>query len=173
VTQTLKSILFGSAILAAGENVTGEEDSHASSPDLAAAISSGLPKYVPKKGEPSGPKDKDSHVLPKAGAADPTISVLPTMTVTETRLPTDERILTYEGKAEKVVAAYMGDSDGLDRGVLNRFTLRQLWQKIPLLGRLPFVGTPGSMTNEERAYDRAGANDKLGRPVPSPNEPPN
>ena len=171
MTRIFKSLLFGSAILAAGDIIAGEDDSRASSAELSAAISAGLPKFAPKEGETTKAPEKGSPVLSRTVTSDPTISVLPPMTVTESKLPADDQFLTYEGKASKVMAAYMGDSDGLDRGFLNRFTLRQLWKKIPILGRLPFVGTPGSMTNEQRAFDRAGANDRLGRPVPSPNEP--
>jgi hypothetical protein len=171
VTQYLKILLLGSAILAARETVVAEDETHTTSARISEEISAGLPKFVPKKDQAPAP-DTPANPAAKPVAADPTISVLPTVTVRETRLPSADRVLTYEGKAEKVVAAYMGDSDGLDRGVLNRYTLKQLWQKIPFLGGLPFVGTPVRMTNAERAYDRSGANDKLGRPVPSPNEPP-
>ena len=170
MTRSLKFILFGSAILAAGETVAAEEDTRASSARISAEISAGLPKFAPKKEDAPAP-EKAANPAAKQLPADPTISVLPTMTVREDRLPSADRVLTYAGKAEKVMAAYMGGSDGLDRGVLNRYTLKQLWQKIPFLGGLPFVGTPSSMTNAQRAYDRSGANDILGRPVPSPNEP--
>jgi hypothetical protein len=171
VTQNLKIILLGSAIMAARGTVAAEEETHATSARISEEISAGLPKFLQKKVDAAA-SEKPANPAAKQAAPDPTISVLPTVTVRETRLPSADRVLTYEGKAEKVVAAYMGDSDGLDRGVLNRYTLKQLWQKIPFLGALPFVGTPFRMTNAERAYDRSGANDKLGRPVPSPNEPP-
>jgi hypothetical protein len=167
MTRTLKFILFGSAIVAAGEAEGANDDSVSSSPRLSAEIAAGLPKFVPKKPESTGKAGAENPVA-RQEAADPDISTLPAVTVTETKLPTDERILTFKGKAKKVMDLYMGDSDGLDRGVLNRFTLPQLWRKIPFLGKLPFVGTPGSMSNEDRAYDRAGANDPLGRPVPPP-----
>jgi hypothetical protein len=171
VTQALKFILFGSALVAAGDFASADEDSHASSARLSAEIAAGLPKYVPKGNEPA-PAARPAPPQERQAAADPSVSVLPAVTVTEARLPTPEGILTKEARAQKFVAAYMGDSDGLDRGFLNRFTLQQLWKMIPILGRLPFVGTPGHMTNEQRAFDRAGANDPLGRPVQSPNEPP-
>jgi hypothetical protein len=46
--------------------------------------------------------------------------------------------------------------------VLNRFTLPQLWRKIPVLGVLPFVGTRKQISNEDRAmlsYERAKLED--------------
>jgi hypothetical protein len=69
--------------------------------------------------------------------------------------------MTYAGWTQPLVDKYMGPSDGIDRGILNRFTLAQLWAKIPIIGRLPFVGTPVHVTQAERALDDAGANNPL------------
>jgi hypothetical protein len=167
MARTLSFILLGSAIATAGGTVEADDDTHVSSPELSAKISAGLPKFIQKTAEGTVAARAATPAAKQAGT-DPSISILPTVTVTETRAAPDERILTNSAKAAKVVNAYMGDSDGLDRAVLNRFTLQQLWKKIPILGRLPFVGTPAAMTNEERAFDRAGYNDPLGRPHPPP-----
>jgi len=65
------------------------------------------------------------------------------------RLLTEDEVLTDKGMAELAMNRYLGPADGIDRGLLNVFTLPGLWKKIPVLGRIP-CPLPG-MTNETRA----------------------
>jgi hypothetical protein len=131
--------------------------------DISAAIAAGLPGYKPS------PKATDIAVAgqkpdqPTAG-----ITSMSEFIVRDTKIPSEDQVLTYEAKAEIAMNKYLGPSDGLDRGVLNRYTLSQLWQKIPLIGGLPFVGTPVHMSNEARGFDAGGANDTIPYPHPPP-----
>jgi hypothetical protein len=104
----------------------------------------------------------------RASPATPGTELMPAFVVRDDKLPDEEQILTYKGRAKIAMDKYLGPSDGLDRGVLNSFTLVQLWKKIPILGGLPFAGTPAFMTNEERAFDAGGANDTIPYPHPPP-----
>ncbi|HEY1764640.1 MAG TPA: hypothetical protein VGF85_06930, partial [Opitutaceae bacterium] len=95
---------------------------------------------------------------------------LPAFIVRDPKVPTEDQILTPMGKAKIEMDKYLGPSDSIDRGVLNHYTLTQLWMKIPILRALPieFVGTPVRMSNEDRAYDAGGANDTIPYPHPPP-----
>jgi hypothetical protein len=130
-------------------------------------ITAGLPRFTASSNASNvvaGGTNNDG----KAFAATPGTELLPALIVRDAKVPSPEQILTYEGRAKIAMDEYLGD--GLDRGVLNRFTLKQLWMKIPILRSLPieFVGTPARMSNEERAFDAAGANDNLPYPHPPP-----
>ena len=94
------------------------------------------------------------------GAADATPAFtavrLPDLVVNGLKdLPADDQVLTRKGEETAAMDEFLGAPHGLDRGVLNRFTLPQLWRKIPVLGVLPFVGTPLQISNEDRAMQMA------------------
>jgi hypothetical protein len=155
-----KMAMCGAAILTAAFVVASDDDLHAASPYILSAISAGLPKYVPAKAasEPAaGPADGAARPMGTPAG----VLALPAFTVTESKLPRTEKITTYKGMTSVLVNKYLGPRDGIDRGILNRLTLVQLWQKIPILGRLPFAGTPVQMSLEERGLDDAGANNPL------------
>jgi hypothetical protein len=156
---------------AGGDTLLGKPgiNSGSTSRYILSEITAGLPQF--------SSSSKASNVVAggttnggKAFAATPGTELLPAFIVRDEKVPSPEQILTYEGRAKIAMDEYLGPSDGLDRGVLNRFTLKQLWMKIPILRALPieFVGTPARMTNEERAFDAAGANDNLPYPHPPP-----
>lgn len=139
----------------------------ANSSYISSAIMAGLPKYDPSPRAidlaASGARPAGSQIQ-----ATPGVSLLPAYIVRDAKIPDEEHILTYKGRATIAMNKYLGPSDGLDRGVLNRYTLTQLWQKIPILGALPFVGTIGGMSNEDRGLDAGGANDTIPYPHPPP-----
>jgi hypothetical protein len=125
---------------------------HAASSQIRSEISEGLPKFNPR------PVDLNPGSNQNAAALN--ITTLPMFLVRETRIPSDTKILTYKGRTRILMDKYMGPSDGIDRGVLNRVTISQLWGKIPILGRIPF-GMAVEMSVSERALDDAGANNPL------------
>jgi hypothetical protein len=134
---------------------------------ISAAIAAGLPAYDPSRkaiDKASAGTSPDG----RANQATSGIALLPAYIVRDVKIPDQDQILTYKGKAKIAMNKYIGPYDGLDRGVLNRYTLQELWQKIPILGALPFVGTPAHMSNEARGFDAAGANDTLPYPHPPP-----
>jgi hypothetical protein len=113
------------------------------SPELSAMIAAGLPKYAPPAPRPAAP--------PPAAGDSPWGKpiLLPQVVVRTRKLPSAGEVT---GTAwEPLLEKNLGSRDGLDRGVLNRYTLGELWQKIPLLNLLNFIGTSGSMSNEQRA----------------------
>jgi hypothetical protein len=131
---------------------------------ISSMIAAGLPKYDPFTSAPGAAAGKSPDGGPIGTT--PGIMSLPAFIVRDARVPNGDQILTAKGRAEIAMNKYLGPADGLDRGVLNRYTLRQLWQKIPIIGGLPFVGTPVQMSNEQRAFDAAGANDTIPYPHP-------
>jgi rhomboid family GlyGly-CTERM serine protease len=111
------------------------------SPYIAAELATTIPKY-----EPPPP------VAAASAAPDPNVLRMSAYLVREPKLPTPEEVLTQKGIASIAMDRYLGPADALDRGVLNHFTLVQLWQKIPVLGAIPFVPF-GSISNEARAME--------------------
>jgi hypothetical protein len=150
--------VISAAATAAVSATAAEGDERQSSPHILEAISSGLPRFEVKDApvNPAAPHAAPARQKPAVGE----VTSLPAFTVRESKMQREEKFLTYKARTKILMDAYMGDSDGLDRGVLNRFTLAQLWKKIPVLSMLPieFVGTDFHMSAEERALDDAGAN---------------
>jgi hypothetical protein len=160
MSPSRKLAIFSAVILAARTANAADDEAHATSSYMMSAISAGLPKFDPAQAK--GNSDlKQPGVSPGRQAVPAGVTAMPAFTITEAKLPSSRQIVTYKGWTSPLVDKYMGPSDGIDRGVLNKYTLAQLWTKIPVLGRLPFVGTPAQMTISERALDDAGANDPL------------
>ena len=134
---------------------------------ISSEIAAGLPRFDPSYKALTTPDTKTTS-NGKAVQTASGIESMPAFIVRDAKIPNAEQILTYKGAADIAMNKYLGPSDGLDRGVLNRYTLSQLWQKIPILGALPFVGTPARMSNEARGFDAGGANDTLPHPHPPP-----
>lgn len=155
---------------APGASPAAADDSHATSEYISSAIAEGLPKFVPKQPEGEPAKAAAEAAAKKASGSPSGITTMPAYTVREARTPTEEKLMTFEARAKVAMDKYLGASDNIDRGLLNRFTLPQLWKMIPVLGRLPFVGTPVHMGNEDRGFDAGGANDTLPYPHPPPAE---
>ena len=110
--------------------------------DVKAEIQAGLPAYGESQKAPEPSSAPNTQELQMAAH----IKRLPRE---QFRPPRGEDILTAQGKAEAAMEEYLGTRDALDRAVLNRVTLPQLWQQIPLLKYLP-CPLPG-VTNEARA----------------------
>ena len=118
---------------------------------LSSELAATLPKYDPAVANRSAEPGRLPRDQPRNG-----ILRLPDYIVREPKVPDEKQVLTEKGKDIAAMNTYLGPSDGFDRGFLNSFTLVGVWQKIPLLNRLPIVPF-GSITNEERArevYDR-------------------
>jgi hypothetical protein len=161
MSRSLQLALSGAALLLANSADAADDDVHATSSYMMTAITDGLPKFDPAKSEVAEAATAAAAPAPKAPSAPAGVTLMPAYTIREAKPPQERQIITYKGWTEPLVDKYMGPSDGIDRGVLNRFTLAQLWAKIPILGKLPFIGTPVSMTISERALDDAGANNPL------------
>jgi len=122
--------------------------------DVSALIRAGLPAYVPKPTPTPGKATAPAAPADRDPATDPSVVRMSPYVTRERRLPPDESFLTKTGRADYAMDRYMGSATGLNRGVLNRYTLPNLWKKIPVLGSLPFVGPPGTKTNEDRSMDQ-------------------
>ena len=122
--------------------------------DNSAMIRAGLPAYVPKPTPTPGKRPTPAAQAAPGTPADPALVRMSPYVARERRLPPDESFLTKAGRADYAMDRYMGSAYGLNRAVLNRYTLPDLWKKIPLLGVLPFVGPPGTKTNEDRSMDQ-------------------
>jgi hypothetical protein len=93
-------------------------------------------------------------------APDPASVRMPAYLVREPKLPTAAEVLTRKGLASIAMDRYLGSTNDWDRGVLNHFTLVDLWHKVPVLGQVPFVPF-GSITNESRAMERYDEDQRL------------
>ncbi|HKB90900.1 MAG TPA: hypothetical protein VKC60_10335 [Opitutaceae bacterium] len=134
---------------------TTAKNEHLVSPRMSAIIMSGLPKLDATK--PAADIDRTVMVNYFAsGESDHDVVSLPNYVVRTNLLPRLDR----KDEEEKAMKQYLGTSNGFDRGVLNRFTLTQLWREIPVFGRIPFVPF-GSVSNEDRAMALRGEDDRL------------
>jgi hypothetical protein len=134
---------------------------------ISSLIANSLPKFNPLF-KSTDLLAASSNSTRQAVQVSPEMAFPPAFYTWKSKIPDEDQILTFKGKAEIAMDRYLGPSDGLDRGVLNRYSLAQLWKKIPILGALDFVGTPGEMSNEDRAFDAGGANDNIPYPHPPP-----
>lgn len=137
--------LLGGAVAARAE----EPPARAISPRVAEVLRSTLPTYdeVVRQQAPS-PKPP---AQPVAGLeTDPGVAALPRYIVKEGKLPTPEQVMSRRAIEEVAMNRYLGPKDGLDRGYLNAVTMKELWQKIPVIGKIVPFPIP-SLTNAERA----------------------
>jgi hypothetical protein len=148
------------AALAEAPEDSSASDSHPTSSYIRSVIAAGLPKFQADRPHEKTEPTRD-QATPASDATPKDVIAMPAFTITESKLPTSRQIMTYAGWTQPLVDKYMGPSDGIDRGVINRFTLAQLWAKIPIIGQLPFVGTAVRMTQAERGLDDAGANNPI------------
>jgi len=152
VVPQLKPLLLGAAMCAVCAGQSADNSAPQTSEKMTSIIRAGLPAYEPK---PAAPKNTGTNAAAQAGAPDSpvpagVVRMRPFLTL-EQRLPSTEVILTEKGKADMAMDKYIGDRYGLNRGVLNRYTIAELWKKIPVLGLIPFGGPPGSTSNQEIA----------------------
>jgi hypothetical protein len=129
------------------------------SPRVAELLASAAPKFVPPPAGaaaiPSNPGNTDGGAAAAAATADKPLNGivrLPDYVVREgkeKRLPGTEEVLVPRELEKLAMNELLGPESGLDRGILNLVTVPALWEKIPVLGRIP-LGGPWE-TNEQRA----------------------
>lgn len=117
------------------------------SPRVAEMLAAAMPKYQGPMASPKRPELAEPNEMEREKPAN-SIVRLPNYVVRESKLPTPIEVMTRRELENYAMKRYIGPEDGLDRGVLNLFTLAGLWKKIPVLGHFPFAG---SETNEDRA----------------------
>ena len=121
------------------------------SPKLAKLFAGTPPKYDPPKPGSTAPA---SAAHPPTDQPRNGIVRLPNFIVRgDHRLPDEYQILTPKGRDAAMAQRYLGPQSNLDH-VLNAVTVADLWKKIPILGRFPFIS---SMSYNERAahiYER-------------------
>lgn len=113
---------------------------------VAELLAASTPKFQPLAEKPAAATTPDAANKQLAN----NIVRLPRFVVSEpkeTKLPTRLELLPKKELEHYAMDHYLGPEDGLDRGVLNLFTVKWLWKKIPLVGGFPLVGFE---TNEER-----------------------
>ena len=133
------------------------EDGHVVSPGLSAAIADGLPKFDP------APKltDVSLTAVPPAQSESSSLDAvwMPEYVVRESKPLNEDQLLLITGKANIAMNRYLGDTNSLDRGILNHFTFPELWSEIPVLKFLP-CPLPG-LTNQQRALARYREDERL------------
>jgi hypothetical protein len=114
----------------------------------AALLAAAMPKFEPlpttAAAEPVIPSASDGEI-PAAG-----IVRLPEYFVRERKLPTAAEVEKAE-VARRAMEKYLGPENGLDRGVLNLITSKQI----------PFLRFLGSISNEARAMARYREDERL------------
>ena len=105
------------------------------SPHLASVLAETLPKFDTAK---PAPAPAGTPPPPTAGQPQNGIVRLPDFIVREKRPPGQEDLLTAKGWEADAAKRYLTPKGSLDR-TLNAVTLTELWQSIPVLGRIPFV----------------------------------
>ena len=128
------------------------ENAPPASTEVKSLIKAGLPVFDAKPADLNVP-DKAVSPTPVAqeAAASPGVVRMDPYVMLDKRPLTEEAVMTDRSWAEFAMDKYLGGLDQFDRGFLNAYTLPELWAKIPVIGRLPFAGPAGTLTNEERA----------------------
>jgi hypothetical protein len=151
VVRRIHLLVLGLAGTSLHGIVVAEDPPRLISSPLSMTDTAGLQKFDPMQA--SGSKSGQTEVRPSKAISDLAQSdgviQLPTFEARAPRLLTEDEVLTDKGRAELAMNRYLGPADGIDRGLLNAFTLPGLWKKIPVLGRIPCL--LGGMTNETRA----------------------
>jgi hypothetical protein len=130
----------------APESAASMPRARAVSTRAAEMLSAAVPKYAANPVAAPAPAAAIPRVAPPEKPANQIVH-LPGVIVRERRPPAREEILSDAELAKIGMNRYIGPYDGLDRGVLNLFTVKSLWKKIPVLGRYELLGFE---TNEER-----------------------
>ncbi len=149
--------VFSAAPMVSAQSPTSRVDGIASddavarrsglSPRVAALFAAATPRYSAPPAAENGltVRTADGPDQPANG-----IVRLPDFLVREAKLPTPEEVRSRKELERWAMDKYLGPESGFDRGMLNLFTLPQLWRKIPVLGQILPCPIP-AVTNEERA----------------------
>lgn len=125
------------------------------SPHLAAALAEKMPKFEPKAGAHDAEK-KPGQTGAEALDDQPANGIvrLPRYVVREERPPSDREMRSARGLEAHAMDKYMGAPGGFSRGVLNRFTFGQAWDRW-IKGRVPILGRfDWAVTQENEAMKR-------------------
>ena len=138
--------------------VAADESGHMVSSYLAAAIAEGLPKFESAQSLPNVPMKAVQGQPPAQEMPVSDIVRLPSYVVRESKPLDQEQVLVIDGRANVAMKRYLGDTNSLDRGILNHFTFPELWDKIPVLRYIP---CPLGVTNQARALQRYEEDEKV------------
>jgi len=120
------------------------------SPHLAEALAEKMPAFEPKTADQKGKAQAEAVDDRPANG----IVRLPRYVVREPKVPSERDVRSPRGLEVHAMNKYMGDSDGITRGVLNRFTLGGVWDRF-VKGRIPLIGRfDWAVTLEGKALDR-------------------
>ena len=140
---------------ASGPPAPPAKKDRALSPHLASVLAETLPKFDAAK---LATVSAETHLLPAPDHSQNSIVRLPDFIVRDKRPPGQEDMLTAKGWEADAAKRYLTPKGSLDR-TLNAVTLTELWQSIPLIGRIPFVPFH-SLNDGQRAqeiYERVEA----------------
>jgi hypothetical protein len=143
---TVLGLSFGAAVAQDSAPADGAQRERPVTPRVAAMLAAAVPKFAAATPDTTSPAAEMPRVAPPQQPANQIVR-LPSVVVRERRPPVREEILSDAELAKIGMNRYIGPYDGLDRGVLNLFTIKALWNKIPVLGRYDLMGF---QTNEER-----------------------
>lgn len=119
------------------------------SPRMRALLNAAANRHEAENPPPPSATGRPVADAAPAAPGDPSVVRLPQVIVNENKLPNATEVMSRRALEEYAMNRYLGSKDGLDRGFLNRFTIPELWKKIPILGRL--LPAPIGVTNEDRA----------------------
>lgn len=126
--------------------------SRAVSAHLAAALAEKMPKYEPAAGTEKANHEasrEPEELRPANG-----IVRLPRYIVEGEKAPSPEELRSMKGIEAYAMNKYMGEPDGISRGVLNRFTLDGAWKRF-VKGRVPLLGRfDWAVSQEDEALKR-------------------
>lgn len=131
----LLAVLVHAESAAPADSAPPARRERALSPRLASVLAATLPKY---EAPTPGGATAGANRATRTDQPQNDIIRLPDYIVREHRLPTPEDLLTAKGWEADASRRYLGPKGNLDR-TLNAVTLAELWQSIPVLGRIPFV----------------------------------
>ena len=156
-TYPVRPALIGMAVFLCLCPLEADENGRVASPYLSAAITDGLPKFDP------APKLADVSLTavptPQTESSSLDAVWMPKYVVRESKALNQDQLLIITGKTNFAMNRYLGDTNSLDRGILNHFTFPELWSEIPVLKFLP-CPLPG-LTNRQRAMARYREDERL------------
>jgi len=140
---------FGVAAAVSAFDSVAEEPHRAISLRVAQLLALARPTYD------SGAKSTQEQVPPllqRAGVfeADPNVVRLSPFIVTDRYVP-PASVVDPNAATRQLERKYLGSAYGLDRAILNRFTIADYWRKIPILGQHVSLAGSTAMTNGQRA----------------------
>lgn len=143
-------LLAVSASLVTGSGkMRGEEHGRAVSSHVADLLARARPPYRPAVDQPT---ERVPPLLQRAGVFEPDADIvrLTPFVVTGRYIPPPS-VVDPGAASQAIQRKRLGSAYGLDRAVLNRFTIADFWRKIPILGKRVSLAGSTSLTNSQRA----------------------